>query len=120
MDAPMEAAAPALTFAKDILPLVMAHCAPCHTKAAMPDGGLSVTTLATITGTATTNCAKVDASKKRIVAGNPATSFLYLKITTPTAMLGAGCGNEMPRNGPPYLTAAQQMTIHDWIMQGAN
>ena len=120
MDAGMEAAAPALTFAKDIMPLVMAHCAPCHTKAAMPDGGLSVNTLATITGTATTNCAKVDASKKRVVAGNPAASFLYIKITTPTAMLGAGCGNEMPRSGPPYLTAAQQTTIHDWIMQGAN
>ena len=103
-----------LTFAKDVAPILAMHCNGCHGAAAM----LMTSSLASVTGTATSACNKVDASKKRVVPGNPMASFLYLKVSTPTAML-TGCGNQMPRNGPPYLTAAEQGTIRDWIMQGA-
>jgi hypothetical protein len=47
-------------------------------------------------------------------------SFLYLKISMTTNALGTGCGMQMPRSGPPYLSTADQNTIKNWIMQGAN
>lgn len=104
-----------LTFAKDVGPLLMMRCGTCHGTS----GGLMVNSLASVTGNATSTCNKVDASKKRVVPGNPTASFLYIKVSTPTAML-TGCGNQMPRNGPPFLSTAEQATIHDWIMQGAH
>jgi hypothetical protein len=105
-----------LTFAKDVSPILQSKCGGCHGT----DGMLSVATLTAVSGaTSTANCAK-NVSKKRVVPGDPTMSFLYLKVSTPTAMLGANCGNQMPRNGPPFLSTADQTTIKNWIMQGAN
>lgn len=128
MDAGMEAAAPTLTFAKDIQPVLMANCTPCHSTGGggMGDGGMSVVVMPTAANgilgnvsAANANCAKVDASKKRIVAGDPTKSFLYAKVSMTTAQLGMNCGVGMPRM-KAQISMANQMLIHDWIMQGAN
>jgi hypothetical protein len=116
METAMEAGG-TLTFAKDISPILTRVCGGCHGAA----GGMMVSMLTSVTGTvsaAHTACGKVDAtSKKRIVAGMPAKSFLYAKITMTTAQLGAGCGNAMPASG--MLTAGEKTMIGDWITQGA-
>lgn len=49
-----------------------------------------------------------------IVPNQPCGSVLFLKVTQ-TPPLGA----RMPRNGPPFLSEAQIMLIHDWISEGA-
>jgi hypothetical protein len=105
-----------LTFAKDISPILTRVCGGCHGNA----GGMMVGMLTSVTGTvsaAHTACAKVDASKKRIVAGMPAASYLYAKITMTTAQLGANCGAAMPAAG--MLTMPEKTMIGTWIMQGA-
>jgi hypothetical protein len=121
MDTPPEMGGGMLTFAKDVMPILSTACGGCH-GAAGGAAGMTATMLASVTGTvsaAHTNCAKVDPSKKRIVAGNPMASYLYQKITAASATaLGANCGNPMPAGGGT-LTAAQKMTIMTWIMQGA-
>jgi hypothetical protein len=104
-----------LSFATDVKPILTMNCAGCHGT----DGGLSVASLATVMAATTTNCAK-NVSKKRVVPGDPTMSFLYLKISMTTNALGTGCGMQMPRSGPPYLSTADQNTIKNWIMQGAN
>jgi hypothetical protein len=49
----------------------------------------------------------------RVVASDPTTSLLYLKVTNDPAK----CGGKMPTTGS--LTAAQQATIRAWIEAGA-
>ena len=50
---------------------------------------------------------------KRIAPGDPASSYLYRKIT------GSGItGDRMPQAGPP-LSDAQLKLIRDWIRRGA-
>jgi hypothetical protein len=112
-----------LTFAKDIQPVLVQNCAPCHT--ANGDGGMSVMAMLSAANSvlgnvsaAHTNCAMVDASKKRIVPGMPMKSYLYLKVTMTTAALGANCGNAMP-NMRASISAANKTLIQNWIMQGA-
>jgi hypothetical protein len=121
MDTPPEMGGGMLTFAKDVMPIFSTACGGCH-GAAGGQAGMTATMLASVTGTvsaAHTNCAKVDPSKKRIVAGNPTASYLYQKITAANAAaLGPNCGNPMPAGGGT-LTMAQKMTIATWIMQGA-
>jgi len=49
-----------------------------------------------------------------VMPGQPCDSILAQKV-------GAGppFGSRMPYNGPPYLTDAEQLAIHDWIAEGA-
>jgi hypothetical protein len=52
-------------------------------------------------------------SIKRIAPSDPASSYMYRKIT------GAGItGDRMPQGGP-YLTDAQTKLMRDWIRRGA-
>jgi hypothetical protein len=53
-------------------------------------------------------------SGDRVVAGSAATSLLYLKVSDAKPP----CGSQMPPKGP-YLSAAEQMTIENWINGGA-
>lgn len=55
-----------------------------------------------------------DSGLKRVVAGQPDMSLLYKKIS----MTMPPCGMPMPPS-PPLLTAAQQMQVRTWIMNGA-
>ncbi len=52
-------------------------------------------------------------SLQRIAPGDPASSYLYRKIT------GSGItGDRMPQGGP-YLSDAQLKLVRDWIRRGA-
>lgn len=55
----------------------------------------------------------------RVVAGDPANSFLYLKVGgNPVIGDIPGVGTRMPPRAPP-ISAEDMKIIHDWIAQGA-
>jgi hypothetical protein len=61
---------------------------------------------------------EVGCNESYVTKGDAMTSLLYQKVAG-GALLPAACGSQMPKNGPPYLTTAQQTMIEDWINDGA-
>jgi hypothetical protein len=97
--------------------IIAVRCANCHTNGgssggmALPDANLAFTRLI--------NVLPVNAAAQDVVRVKPndtSNSFVYLKVNCATP----GAGSRMPRNGPPFLTLADQALIYDWIDQGAN
>ncbi|HVZ73281.1 MAG TPA: hypothetical protein VHJ20_12960 [Polyangia bacterium] len=119
-----------ISFATDIYPIIANRCKTCHTTASM--GGLSMkdattgytnlvgTTMGVAAGTDKT-CTLLDASKKRVVVGDAAHSYLYIKIATPAATLQTDkCGPAMPDNGQNGPMTTDEITkIQNWINGGA-
>jgi hypothetical protein len=88
----------------------------CHT-AADQAGDLALepgSSHAALVGVLSANPAALSAGLLRVSPGNPDTSFLMTKLTTPLH----GQGSKMPLGKPP-LTAAQIQVIRDWITHGA-
>lgn len=115
-----EAGGAAISFATVYSTIISTKCVSCH--GATPKGGLSLTpemtaytNLTTETSSATV---EVGCNEKYVTTGDAMTSLLYQKVAG-GALLPAACGVQMPKNGPPYLTAAQQTMIEDWINGGA-
>jgi hypothetical protein len=50
-----------------------------------------------------------------VIAGNASGSYLIQKLEGASDIVGL----RMPRNGPPFLTAAQIDLIRQWINNGA-
>ena len=88
----------------------------CHTSAAMAGG------LALDPANAHTELVNVDPTTdtarlgmlKRVAPGDPAKSFLLIKLEGPPP----DQGSRMPQGGP-FLTAAEVQLIRDWIVRGA-
>ena len=62
------------------------------------------------------------AGMKRVVPGDPAASFLYLKLLGSSECIsveGKSAGERMPK-GAPALSAAKIATIEQWIKAGAS
>lgn len=100
---------PALSFAADIYPIVMAECG-CHVgntpgQLAMPDADTAYANLVGV--------ASIQVDQDRVVPGDAANSYLYVKITGTQPF-----GDPMPPMGP-LLGAADQMAIESWIAGGA-
>jgi hypothetical protein len=119
-----------LSFTTDIYPFIKTQCTPCHItntdgQLSMKDAATAYTNLVgTTMGVAAKtnlNCTMLSAAKKRVVPGDPAHSFLYIKISQTDAQLTpGGCNPAMPEVASKLtLTADQQTKIHDWIMGGA-
>ncbi len=102
------AAAATVSFATQIQPIFNANCVICHTPGGL-GGFMSLTT-----GSAYASLFQpsLQAGLLRVVAGNSATSPLFLRIS------GTTVGNQMPLGGTP-LSAADQTLIKNWIDQGA-
>ena len=95
---PTTLAAAQISFDRDIRPILTAHCLTCH-NAQKQSGGLRLD-------------AKIYAVRDSIiVAGNPAASRLYQRITAPD-------GEQMPPVGE-RLSAAQIAAVKAWIDAGA-
>jgi hypothetical protein len=112
------------TYATDIAPILMANCEPCHTTEAKGGFNWSYDTLVTnsdITSELAGTCKYIDASKLRVVPGDPDHSLLWMKLALDQHQLEAnGCGDHMPQAPSPHvLTTAQLDTIRRWIVQGA-
>jgi hypothetical protein len=90
-------------------------CVQCHTNVGRnPAGGLNL-----LSGTSYASLVGVGSLQKpgatRVVAGDPATSYLIQKIEGAAGI----SGRRMPFNGPPYLTDGQILVIKRWIELGA-
>jgi hypothetical protein len=112
-----ESGAPAVTFTDVYTQIISVKCTLCHVpgEVGVTEGMLDMSTQSTAYGnlvgaaTAGIECA---GSGTRVVAGDPASSILYQKITSPT------CGSRMPLNSAA-LDQSSIDEIHSWIEAGA-
>jgi hypothetical protein len=106
-----------LSLANDVQPLFNSYCIGCHTSP-VPPLDLDLTS-----GNAYSNMVEVVASQtssELIAPGEPAVSYLLGKIRNMhTGFPFLGSGDQMPKNGPPYLTTEEESVVEDWIIQGA-
>ncbi len=114
-------------YEKDIAYVLRQNCGGCHLAPTVmgsfdmkilddfvPGPDAYPTIMGTVTS-AHSGCAGLDATKKRIVAGKPNNSLLYIKIST--ANPPSGCGAHMPMGAS--LPQLQIDKIKLWITQGA-
>jgi len=89
------------------------HCVKCHTPdGPMPIGvqigGLDLTSYATLKRGGAHSAMTI------VVPEDPCSSILLQKLGPAPPF-----GDRMPKDGPPYLTAADAQLIVDWIAEGA-
>lgn len=92
-----------ISFGRDVVPILKAHCYACHTKESA-SAKLDLTSIEGIK--------RGGFSGPTVIAGQPAKSSLLFRIQ------GKGGMEQMPKGFAP-LTKAQQETIALWIAQGA-
>jgi mono/diheme cytochrome c family protein len=93
------------------------YCASCHCPGGYGPMPLmdTATSYANLVGVDPTNTTAREAGQKRVVAGDPARSFLLNKLT---GQMEFGEGDQMPQNANP-LSADQIALIRKWIQAGA-
>jgi len=107
----------AVTYTKDVQPILKAKCAPCHTDSAASNHNVA------------TNYADVN---KPVEAFDFGVCWKDTEMTMPKKVgecalllinsgqmpLGAGCGGAMPLQPDACLTAAQKGVISAWVAAG--
>ncbi|HET7217811.1 MAG TPA: hypothetical protein VFJ02_07170 [Vicinamibacterales bacterium] len=89
-------------------------CVTCHTdQGRAPAGNLNLRL--DPYGALVNRPSRQKAGETLVVPGNPDDSYLIKKLEGRDGISGA----QMPRNGPPYLTAGQLVVIRRWIEIGA-
>jgi hypothetical protein len=108
-----------IDFPTDVQAIFSVACDGCHIGGA--SGGLSLAPGSAYTNIVNVSANNANANMPRITPGNPTASFLFQKIncTNLNSIAGTPYGFRMPRSGPPYLSAADQAMIVDWIREGA-
>lgn len=102
-----------IDYATQVQPIFNNACTGCHGGS----GGLNLGAAVSRGNLVNVASNNANAGIPRVTPGNAAASFLFRKINC--TALGAGLGQRMPRNGPPYLSIEQQALIMDWILDGA-
>lgn len=107
-----------ISFARDVQPILDASCVQCHMTGAAQselvlEDGLSYAALVGVQS--------IQAPMKRVSAGDPEASYLYLKLTGAHLKAG-GQGSGMPMVEGVYkpLDARSLATVRSWIESGAN
>lgn len=107
------ACADPVSFEKDVLPVLNAHCVVCHVEGGdQAKLSLYPNAWAQLVGVAST-----ESGLKRVEPGSPAKSYLYLKVLGTQAQSG-GSGVRMPYQQDP-LAESEIELIRLWIEQGA-
>lgn len=110
-------AAPTETFTDVYTTILQPKCASCHAAGA-PDKFMDLSTQAaafqSLVGVSASGPA-CSGKGTRVVAGDANDSLLFQKVSEAKP----SCGVQMPYNGPPYLSAADQTKIETWINDGA-
>jgi hypothetical protein len=105
-----------VSFANHIRPLfnrMIGGCG-CHMPSATGPGtgtqlsGLDLSSLASL------RAGGASSGNRIVVAGEPCSSILYLKIDQAPPF-----GSRMPLGGPPFFTDEEEELVHDWIAEGA-
>lgn len=102
-----------IDYATQVQPIFNDSCTGCHGGS----GGLNLGAAVSRGNLVNVASNNANAGIPRVTPGNAAASFLFRKINC--TVLGAGLGQRMPRNGPPYLSIEQQALVMDWILDGA-
>lgn len=119
---PSTTSATPVYFINDVYPILLAKCGTtCHASGDSANGSFTLGTSFPAINvweeltTLTANHAAPDTTcdEDYVINQNPAGSLLYQKITG--VGIPAGCGVQMPKGGP-YLSAADQETIKNWIL----
>jgi hypothetical protein len=114
-----------ISYATTIAPIIANKCSPCHTTMMAAGSNWTYDTLVTnsaVTNAATKSCVFLIAPGKRVVAGDPDHSLLFIKITEDMEQLGGthNCGLPMPNpSSGKTLTTLEIDTIRAWIRGGA-
>jgi hypothetical protein len=104
------------SFRADVQPIFDANCSPCHTTQSPRAGQLDLApgaSYAALVGVNSPVCI-TSGTKTRVVAGQPAQSYLIEKLESATPT----CGLQMPRGRTPLPTLTINI-IRDWIASGA-
>jgi hypothetical protein len=114
---------PTLTYTTYVGPILTNNgCGGCHYIQAngvppyQGGFGLSYENFMAAVTPAHAGCPNLDASKRRVVPGDPDHSLIYIKISV--ANLPGSCGGHMPYMGLS-LSADYQMKVRQWILNGA-
>ena len=94
-----------ISFNKQLIPLFTAYCTSslCHNSNYKGNGSLFSL------DSAVAYSSLLEPGHGYVVPGNAEYSILYQQVNT----------DFMPKNGPPFLSAAQIQEIYKWIQQGA-
>lgn len=109
-----------LDFQTDVYSIISVRCATCHTNGGS-SGALNMDPETAYDNLVGQDAANTLPQLQRIHPFEPQRSFLFKKVncTNLNSIPSLPYGRRMPRTGPPYLSLADQATIHDWILQGA-
>lgn len=106
-----------ISFERDIRQGIIAspaiHCAKCHTPGGATPIGLQIGGL-DLSSYATLMRGGVHSATTIVLPGRPCESTIVQKIGAAPPF-----GARMPKDGPPYLVAAEAQIIVDWIAEGA-
>lgn len=94
----------------------------CHSGGEFAAGGLDMQSppRATLVGVPATATACADSAWKRVVAGSPEESLLYVKVVAKLEGTAVPCGDGMPAGAnKPALSAEEVARIRAWIEAGA-
>ena len=103
-----------VSFSKDVVPLLGTYCVACH-MTGQEAGEIALHPKAAYD--ALVGVASRESTLKRVEPGDPAKSYLYLKLTDAHLAAG-GSGEPMPMGNYP-LPEEQVELVRQWIEEGA-
>jgi hypothetical protein len=106
-----------VSFANDIRPLFnrMAAGCSCHMPSASGPGTGTLLSGLDLSSMASLRAGGANSGSRIVVAGEPCSSILYLKVEQAPPF-----GSRMPLGGPPFFTEEEENLLHDWISEGAS
>jgi hypothetical protein len=102
-----------VSYERDIVPMFMMRCAPCHDPNGANNLGFEVGAL-DVTSHAALLLGGVTGGPDIVIPGRPCDSILIQKSAAAPPF-----GSRMPFDGPPFLEETNVQRLRDWIAEGA-
>jgi hypothetical protein len=110
----------AVTYTKDVQPILMAKCSPCHTTEGLGNHNLASTyadAMKPVESVDSTGCWN-DADQTMFTMPKKVGECALILIMSGRMPMGAGCGGSMPLDPSACLSADQKATIAAWVAAG--